>query len=255
MDPAGAGGAVHCHWWCWLRARAPVPAVCISLASLLPCSPQRQCVQYALKARPLRRYIPKNPYQYQIWYVVTSSYFEYLMFFLILLNTICLGMQVRGGVLITGCGCPLGLSCPWHRAGWAQPCCLRAAGVLSAALGRKGARLDVGCPEEGLQQGGFFGFAGSFPSHGSVGGWSPCSWADTAAPAFSQHYNQSAEMNHISDILNVAFTVLFTLEMILKLMAFKAKVRAGRSLEIRGLINSLIGLSFPRTPASISSLA
>ncbi|KFV48706.1 Voltage-dependent L-type calcium channel subunit alpha-1S, partial [Gavia stellata] len=84
---------------------------------------QRQCVQYALKARPLRRYIPKNPYQYQIWYVVTSSYFEYLMFFLILLN----------------------------------------------------------------------------------------------------HYNQSAEMNHISDILNVAFTILFTLEMILKLMAFKAK--------------------------------
>ncbi|XP_005142234.1 voltage-dependent L-type calcium channel subunit alpha-1S isoform X2 [Melopsittacus undulatus] len=91
---------------------------------------QRQCVQYALKARPLRCYIPKNPYQYQIWYVVTSSYFEYLMFFLILLNTICLGMQ---------------------------------------------------------------------------------------------HYNQSPEMSHISDILNVAFTILFTLEMILKLMAFKAK--------------------------------
>ena len=56
---------------------------------------QRQCVQYALKARPLRCYIPKNPYQYQVWYVVTSSYFEYLMFALIMLNTICLGMQVR----------------------------------------------------------------------------------------------------------------------------------------------------------------
>uniref|UniRef100_A0A8D1P8T2 Voltage-dependent L-type calcium channel subunit alpha n=1 Tax=Sus scrofa TaxID=9823 RepID=A0A8D1P8T2_PIG len=53
---------------------------------------QRQCVQYALKARPLRCYIPKNPYQYQVWYVVTSSYFEYLMFALIMLNTICLGM-------------------------------------------------------------------------------------------------------------------------------------------------------------------
>uniref|UniRef100_A0A7M4EDW1 Voltage-dependent L-type calcium channel subunit alpha n=1 Tax=Crocodylus porosus TaxID=8502 RepID=A0A7M4EDW1_CROPO len=91
---------------------------------------QRQCVQYALKARPLRRYIPKNPYQYQIWYVVTSSYFEYLMFFLILLNTICLGMQ---------------------------------------------------------------------------------------------HYNQSDEMNHASDILNVTFTILFTVEMFVKLMAFKAK--------------------------------
>lgn len=56
---------------------------------------QRQCVQYALKARPLRCYIPKNPYQYRVWYVVTSSYFEYLMFALIMLNTICLGMQVR----------------------------------------------------------------------------------------------------------------------------------------------------------------
>ena len=56
---------------------------------------QRQCVQYALKARPLRCYIPKNPYQYKVWYIVTSSYFEYLMFALIMLNTICLGMQVR----------------------------------------------------------------------------------------------------------------------------------------------------------------
>ncbi|XP_012872760.1 PREDICTED: voltage-dependent L-type calcium channel subunit alpha-1S [Dipodomys ordii] len=91
---------------------------------------QRQCVQYALKARPLRCYIPKNPYQYKVWYVVTSSYFEYLMFALIMLNTICLGMQ---------------------------------------------------------------------------------------------HYNQSEEMNHISDILNVAFTIIFTLEMVLKLMAFKAR--------------------------------
>lgn len=42
-----------------------------------------------------------------------------------------------------------------------------------------------------------------------------------------QHYNQSEEMNHISDILNVAFTLIFTLEMILKLMAFKARVSAG----------------------------
>uniref|UniRef100_A0A8C6QU19 Voltage-dependent L-type calcium channel subunit alpha n=1 Tax=Nannospalax galili TaxID=1026970 RepID=A0A8C6QU19_NANGA len=91
---------------------------------------QRQCVQYALKARPLRCYIPKNPYQYQVWYVVTSSYFEYLMFALIMLNTICLGMQ---------------------------------------------------------------------------------------------HYNQSEEMNHISDILNVAFTIIFTLEMVLKLIAFKPR--------------------------------
>ncbi|XP_058487683.1 dihydropyridine-sensitive L-type skeletal muscle calcium channel subunit alpha-1-like [Solea solea] len=91
---------------------------------------QRQCVQYALKARPLRCYIPKNPYQYQVWYIVTSCYFEYLMFLLIMLNTMCLGMQ---------------------------------------------------------------------------------------------HCNQSAHVTHLSDMLNVIFTVLFTVEMILKLMAFKAK--------------------------------
>ncbi|XP_057678899.1 dihydropyridine-sensitive L-type skeletal muscle calcium channel subunit alpha-1-like [Corythoichthys intestinalis] len=91
---------------------------------------QRQCVQYALKARPLRCYIPKNPYQYRVWYIVTSCYFEYLMFFLIMLNTLCLGMQ---------------------------------------------------------------------------------------------HCNQSDHVTKLSDILNLIFTVLFTVEMILKLMAFKAK--------------------------------
>ncbi|XP_034393185.1 dihydropyridine-sensitive L-type skeletal muscle calcium channel subunit alpha-1-like [Cyclopterus lumpus] len=91
---------------------------------------QRQCVQYALKARPLRCYIPKNPYQYRVWYIVTSCYFEYLMFFLIMLNTLCLGMQ---------------------------------------------------------------------------------------------HCNQSDHVTKLSDTLNVIFTVLFTVEMILKLMAFKAR--------------------------------
>ncbi|KAI5095068.1 voltage-dependent L-type calcium channel subunit alpha-1S, partial [Silurus meridionalis] len=91
---------------------------------------QRQCVQYALKARPLRCYIPKNPFQYQFWYLVTSCYFEYLMFFLIILNTLCLGMQ---------------------------------------------------------------------------------------------HCNQSDHITKLSDTLNVIFTVLFTIEMIVKLIAFKVK--------------------------------
>lgn len=61
------------------------------------CLLQRQCVEYALKARPLRRYIPKNPYQYKFWYVVNSSPFEYMMFVLIMLNTLCLAMQVKMG--------------------------------------------------------------------------------------------------------------------------------------------------------------
>uniref|UniRef100_A0A3B3RNA3 Voltage-dependent L-type calcium channel subunit alpha n=1 Tax=Paramormyrops kingsleyae TaxID=1676925 RepID=A0A3B3RNA3_9TELE len=91
---------------------------------------QRQCVQYALKACPLRCYIPQDTYQYWVWYIVTSCYFEYLMFLLIMLNTLCLGMQ---------------------------------------------------------------------------------------------HCDQSDHITHLSDMLNVIFTVLFTAEMILKLLAFKAK--------------------------------
>lgn len=61
---------------------------------------QRQCVEYALKARPLRRYIPKNPYQYKFWYVVNSSPFEYMMFVLIMLNTLCLAMQVKMEIVV-----------------------------------------------------------------------------------------------------------------------------------------------------------
>lgn len=41
-----------------------------------------------------------------------------------------------------------------------------------------------------------------------------------------QHCNQSDHVTKLSDTLNLIFTVLFTVEMILKLMAFKAKVEA-----------------------------
>uniref|UniRef100_A0A3B5L6S3 Voltage-dependent L-type calcium channel subunit alpha n=1 Tax=Xiphophorus couchianus TaxID=32473 RepID=A0A3B5L6S3_9TELE len=92
---------------------------------------QRQCVEYALKARPLRRYIPKNPYQYKFWYVVNSTGFEYIMFVLIMLNTLCLAVQ---------------------------------------------------------------------------------------------HYGQSALFNYVMDILNMVFTAVFTVEMVLKLIAFKPRV-------------------------------
>ncbi|XP_031422178.1 voltage-dependent L-type calcium channel subunit alpha-1D isoform X4 [Clupea harengus] len=57
---------------------------------------QRQCVEYALKARPVRRYIPKNRHQYRFWYVVNSAGFEYIMFVLIILNTLCLAIQHQG---------------------------------------------------------------------------------------------------------------------------------------------------------------
>ncbi|XP_072288010.1 voltage-dependent L-type calcium channel subunit alpha-1F isoform X2 [Pyxicephalus adspersus] len=91
---------------------------------------QRQCVEYALKAQPLRRYIPKAKYQYKVWYMVNSTGFEYIMFVLILLNTIALAMQ---------------------------------------------------------------------------------------------HYEQSKPFNYAMDILNMVFTGLFTVEMVLKLIAFRPK--------------------------------
>ncbi|XP_056157707.1 calcium channel, voltage-dependent, L type, alpha 1F subunit, partial [Lampris incognitus] len=54
---------------------------------------QRQCVEYALKAQPLKLYIPKNPVQYKFWSIINSTAFEYVMFVLILLNTVTLAVQ------------------------------------------------------------------------------------------------------------------------------------------------------------------
>ncbi|KAK1786939.1 hypothetical protein P4O66_017313 [Electrophorus voltai] len=54
---------------------------------------QRQCVYYALKAQPIKIYIPKNPSQLKFWKIVNSSQFEYIMFVLILMNTLTLAVQ------------------------------------------------------------------------------------------------------------------------------------------------------------------
>nr|XP_023010685.2 voltage-dependent L-type calcium channel subunit alpha-1D isoform X2 [Maylandia zebra] len=90
---------------------------------------QRQCVYYALKAQPIKIYIPKNPSQLKFWKIINSSQFEYVMFVLILGNTLTLAVQ---------------------------------------------------------------------------------------------HYEQSKLFTSIMDILNMIFTVVFTIEMIIKLMALRA---------------------------------
>lgn len=54
---------------------------------------QRNCIEFALKAKPVRRYIPKHGIQYKLWWFVTSSSFEYTIFVLILINTITLAMK------------------------------------------------------------------------------------------------------------------------------------------------------------------
>ncbi|XP_075331236.1 voltage-dependent L-type calcium channel subunit alpha-1D [Odontesthes bonariensis] len=54
---------------------------------------QRQCVYYTLKAQPIKIYIPKNPSQLKFWRIINSSQFEYIMFVLILGNTLTLAIQ------------------------------------------------------------------------------------------------------------------------------------------------------------------
>ncbi|KAF8789752.1 Voltage-dependent calcium channel type D like protein [Argiope bruennichi] len=57
---------------------------------------QRNCIEFALKAKPVRRYIPKQRIQYKIWWFVTSQYFEYTIFVLIMVNTLTLAMKFYG---------------------------------------------------------------------------------------------------------------------------------------------------------------
>ena len=54
---------------------------------------QRNCIEFALNAKPVRRYIPKNPIQYKLWAFVTSPVFEYTIFAMILINTLSLAMK------------------------------------------------------------------------------------------------------------------------------------------------------------------
>lgn len=62
----------------------------------LPLFLQRNCIEFALKAKPVRRYIPKNRLQYKVWWLVTSQPFEYVIFILILINTVTLAMKFHG---------------------------------------------------------------------------------------------------------------------------------------------------------------
>ncbi|KAI4800522.1 hypothetical protein KUCAC02_009664, partial [Chaenocephalus aceratus] len=89
---------------------------------------QRQCVYYALKAQPIKIYIPKNPSQLKFWKIVNSSQFEYIMFALILGNTLTLAVQHYEHcwlcvVIITSSSTPGTHSCsdPSSAACWISP--------------------------------------------------------------------------------------------------------------------------------------
>ena len=58
---------------------------------------QKSCIDFAIGANPLQRYMPKDKdsLKYKIWRVVVSTAFEYFIMVLIVLNTILLMMKVR----------------------------------------------------------------------------------------------------------------------------------------------------------------
>ena len=58
---------------------------------------QKSCIEFAIQAKPLERYMPKemDSFKYKIWRVVVSTPFEYFIMILIVLNTILLMMKVR----------------------------------------------------------------------------------------------------------------------------------------------------------------
>ncbi|XP_078326084.1 voltage-dependent calcium channel type A subunit alpha-1-like isoform X14 [Crassostrea virginica] len=58
----------------------------------------KQCIDFAVNARPTSRYMPKNKktIKYKIWKLVVSTKFEYFVMTLIALNTIVLMMKYEG---------------------------------------------------------------------------------------------------------------------------------------------------------------
>lgn len=59
---------------------------------------QKSCIDFAIQAKPLQRYMPKDKdsFKYKIWKMVVSTLFEYTIMALIVCNTILLMMKVSG---------------------------------------------------------------------------------------------------------------------------------------------------------------
>ncbi|XP_030625015.1 voltage-dependent N-type calcium channel subunit alpha-1B [Chanos chanos] len=59
---------------------------------------ERACIDFAINAKPLTRYMPNNKqsYQYKVWKFVVSTPFEYSIMTMIALNTVVLMMKFHG---------------------------------------------------------------------------------------------------------------------------------------------------------------
>lgn len=58
---------------------------------------QRACIDFAISAKPMTRYMPQNrqTFQYRLWHFVASPSFEYTVLVMIALNTVVLMMKVN----------------------------------------------------------------------------------------------------------------------------------------------------------------
>merc|ERR1719412_2710863 len=63
---------------------------------------QKSCIEFAINARPLERYMPeeRDSYKYKLWRLVESTPFEYFIMTLIVLNTILLMLKFDGAPLV-----------------------------------------------------------------------------------------------------------------------------------------------------------
>jgi len=57
---------------------------------------QKQCIDFAINAKPACRYMPKNKNstKFRVWKLVVSTPFEYFIMVMIAMNTIILMMKV-----------------------------------------------------------------------------------------------------------------------------------------------------------------
>lgn len=69
---------------------------CIVKNSVILFPSQRDCIHFALTAKPGQTYMPRNrkSIQYKVWQLVTSKPFDIFIMVLISLNTVVLMMQV-----------------------------------------------------------------------------------------------------------------------------------------------------------------
>ncbi|VDP51354.1 unnamed protein product [Schistosoma mattheei] len=63
---------------------------------------QKRCIDFAINARPLCRYMPKDRHslKYRVWRLVVSTPFEYYIMVMIAINTLILMMKVSLNIFI-----------------------------------------------------------------------------------------------------------------------------------------------------------